>query len=638
MNAITGFTRLLLEMDVPSRQREYLELIRGSSDILLHLINDILDFSKIEAGKLDLESKPFQIQAVVESLGDIYPDKTTESDIELVIAVHPDIPLTLVGDALRLKQVLINLLSNAMKFTEKGEVVVRVQVKALHAGQIELDFSVADTGIGIHPEQASHLFDSFAQADASTTRNYGGTGLGLAICKKLVQMMHGDIRVDSRLGKGSCFRFTALFDLPAKEQPSRPRPPVDLREMKVLVVAAHAATRNLLVETLAAFTFEVAAFDTGAAALSAAREASPPVLYQLVIVDSRLPDITGLEFIRQVKQVPLFDKIATIMLGTPAAGELRSGKGTAAVNAYFPKPLRASQFLGTIMQIFKNPIAPAKNPPAPEPVREDSADGLSGLRLLLAEDNFINRRLAVSILEAAGIEVDTAGDGREAIEAVGESRYDAVLMDIHMPEIDGYVATRIIRKKPGCGDLPIIAMTADAMTGVQEKCMEVGMNDYVAKPIDSRELFAALARWTRYKPLEKAAGGAGGKASPASGGPALPFKLPGIDVREGLRRIEGNPALFIERLQDFCETYVDFEIKIGRLLVDGDTDGASRLVHTMKGTAGNLAAVSIKFAATELEKGLEQEESDRLPELISTFSEAMKQLQRSLERLNDDRS
>jgi PAS domain S-box-containing protein len=634
MNAITGFTRLLLETDVSSRQREYLELIRGSSNILLHLINDILDFLKIEAGKLDLERKPFRMQTVVESLCDIYSDKTTESDIELVVDVHPDIPLMLVGDEMRLKQVLLNLTSNAMKFTDKGEVIVRVQVREVRDRQIELDFSVADTGIGIHPEQVPHLFDSFAQADASTTRNYGGTGLGLAICKKLVQMMHGNIRVDSRPGKGSCFRFTALFDLPAKEQRSMPLPPVDLRQMKVLAVAAHAATRSLLVETLAAFTFEVTAFDTGAAALSAVREASTPVLYQLVIVDNMLPDMTGLAFIRQVKQAPLFDEIATIMLGTPDESELRSGIGAGAVDAFFSKPLRPSQFFDTIMKIFKRPSVPAENPQTLEPARENSAAGLSGLRILLVEDNAINRRLAVSILEEAGIEVDTAGDGREAVEVVDGSRYDAVLMDIHMPEIDGYVATRIIRKKQGCGDLPIIAMTADAMTGAREKCMEVGMNDYVAKPIDNRKLFAALARWTRYRPLEKNAGGAGGEANPEPGGPALPFKLPGIDVREGLRRLGGNRALFIELLRDFCETYVDFEIKIGRLLDNGDAGGAYRLVHTMKGTAGNLSAVSIKFAATELEKGLEGESSARLPELISTFSEALKQLQRSLGRLD----
>lgn len=493
MNAITGFTRLLLETDLSSRQAEYLELIRGSGDILLNLINDILDFSKIEAGKLNLENMPFRVQTVVESLCDIYQEKTTGKDIELVVDVHPEVPLMLVGDELRLKQVLINLTSNAMKFTEKGEVLVHVRLKQMLAGQVELEFSVRDTGIGIHPDHRAHLFDSFAQADASTTRNYGGTGLGLAICKQLVQMMKGDIQVESEPGKGSRFSFTALFDLPKALSPGLPQPPVDLRHM-------------------------------------------------------------------------------------------------------------------------------------PESMRENPADALSGLRILLAEDNEINRRLAIAILVSVGIQVDTAGDGREAIEKIGKTRYDAVLMDIHMPEIDGYVATRLIRNKPGYADLPIIAMTADAMSGAQERCIEVGMNDFISKPIDTEQLFTALAKWTHYRSPET-------PAKPGSDQPGPSFKLPGIDVREGLHRMGGNQDLFLELLQDFCDTYRDSEEAIRKLLDGKDVEGACRLIHAIKGAAGNLSAVSIKFAAVELEAGLKQPDPARVPELLSSFSEALKQLHRSLERL-----
>ncbi|MCP3955299.1 MAG: response regulator [Desulfobacterales bacterium] len=632
MNAIIGFTRLLLETDITSRQQEYLELIRGSSDILLDLINDILDFSKIEAGKLDLEKKPFRMQAVVESLCDIYQDKTSESDIELVVDVHQEVPLTLVGDELRLKQVLINLTANAMKFTEKGEVIVRVQVKQMRTGQVELDVSVEDTGIGIHPDQRSRLFASFAQADASTTRNYGGTGLGLAICKKLVRMMKGDIQVASKPGKGSCFSFTALFDLPETEPSSAPLPPVDLRQMKVLLVAGHAATRNLLVATLASFSFEVTAFDTGATALFALKAPVDRAAYQLVIVDCELPDMNGLDFIRNIQQTPLRVDVPTIVLGTSEENRRLSGTDAVTVDAFFPKPLRPSRFFDTIMGVFNRPLSAANKPAAADSGFENPLEELSDLRILLVEDNEINRRLAVAILEAAGITVDTAGDGRVAIEMVGQSRYDAVLMDLHMPEVDGYVATRTIRKIPGCTDLPIIAMTADAMTGAQEKCIEVGMNDYVAKPIDTRQLFSTLARWIRYRPKVPA-------VDPTDPGPEQPvsnFKLPGIDVRAGLQRLGGNQALFIELLQDFCKTYLDSEVEIAKQRDHGDWEGACRLIHTIKGTAGNLSAVNIEFAAAELEKGLQREDADRLPELLSTFSEALRQLQRSLERLGDD--
>ncbi len=633
MNAITGFTQLLLETEMSSRQQEYLELIKSSSDILLHLINDILDFSKIEAGKLDLDKKPFKLKEVAESLCGIYFDKSVDSDIELVVDVHPDVPYTLVGDEMRLKQILINLTSNAMKFTKKGEVIVHVKVRMVLDRQITLEFSVKDTGIGINPEQFSRLFDSFAQADASTTRNYGGTGLGLAICKKLVQMMKGEIWVESESGKGSRFIFTALFNLPEKEQGAARLPPVDLRQMKVMVVADHAATRNLLVETLASFTFDVTEFDTGAVALSALLAQADQAPYKMVIVDHELPDMKGYVIARQIKQSPLTGKIPIIMLGAVGNKEHRSGTGVGDVDAFFPKPLRPSRFFDTIMGVFNRSETSADEKERPVANRENPADGLSGLRILLVEDNAINRRLAVSILEAAGIKVDTANDGRSAVETVEAARYDAVLMDIHMPEIDGYVATRIIRKKPGCAEVPIIAMTADAMAGAQEKCIEVGMNDYVSKPIDTNQLFSVLARWTKFKPADRPANGAAGITGSEPTPPDLALKIPGVDVREGLKRLGGNQALFSELLLDFCETYAESDKEIRGALSNDDMEAARRLVHNIKGTAGNLSAVSLNFAAAQLEKGLRQGDKNGLPELLNNFRAALKQLQRSLERL-----
>lgn len=636
MNAITGFTRLLLESDISSRQREYLELIRGSSDILLHLINDILDFSKIEAGKLDLAREPFRLRSVVESLCDIYLDKTTDAPIELIVAVHPDVPAILLGDEIRLKQVLINLTSNAMKFTEQGEVIVRVGVEAAREHEVELEFSVVDTGIGIDAEQIPILFDSFAQADASTTRNYGGTGLGLAICKKLVQMMHGDIQVTSTPGKGSRFSFSAVFGLPDEQVQPLPLPPVDLRHMKVFVVGAQAATRELLVDTLVSFDFEVTVYSSGTDFLDSVSASPNQMPCQLVIVDGELPDMDGRDLVRRWRKGLPADEVRCILLGSgPDGDQGETEPDTFGVDAYVAKPLRPSRLFDTITRIFKQSGKSPDHSQTPGMIWEDPAEGLSGLRVLLVEDNEINQRLAVSVLEASGIIVDTARDGREAVETVEDEKYDAVLMDIHMPEIDGYVATRIIRQKPGCTQLPIIAMTADAMGGAQKKCLEVGMNDYIAKPIDTRQLFAVLAHWTSGGSApEKIVADRPTAASPPPGTTA-PFKLPGVDVQAGMQRLGGNQALYLELLQDFCKTYGKPEDEIRRLIAEDNTGGARRLVHTIKGTAGNLSAVSVSYSAAELEKELEQSQPDNLPELLGNFSESLRQLQRSLDRMED---
>jgi len=635
MNAITGFTRLLMESDISPPQREYLELISGSSDILLHLINDILDFSKIEAGKLDLAKEPFRLRSVVESLCDIYPDKTTDSHIDLVVDVHPDVPAILVGDEIRLKQVLINLTSNAMKFTEQGEVFVRVHVKAAREREIELGFSVVDTGIGIHANQIPILFDSFAQADASTTRNYGGTGLGLAICKKLVQMMRGEIEVTSTPGKGSNFSFSAMFGLPDAQVQPLPLPPVDLRQMKVFVVVAKVATQKILVDTLVSFTFEVTVFSSGSEFLDTVNASPDQIPCRLVIVDGELPDMGGHDLVRRLRERPLANQIRCILLGVgPDGNHAQAGADEKGADAYFPKPLRPSRFFDTIVRVCKQSGKSADKPESPEIIGEAPSVELSGLRVLLVEDNEINRRLAVSVLETAGIKVDAARNGREAVEAVGDKKYEAVLMDIHMPEIDGYVATRIIRQKPGCAQLPIIAMTADAMGNTQEKCLAVGMNDYIAKPIDTHQLFTVLAHWTRAGPApEKAV--AAGRSAPAYAQPVgqVPFRLPGVDVQAGMHRLGGNQALYLELLQDFCNTYGEPENEIRRLIAEDNTGGARQLVHTIKGAAGNLSALSVTYSATELEKALEHPKPDNLPELLGNFSESLRQLQRSLDRL-----
>jgi two-component system, sensor histidine kinase and response regulator len=497
MNGILGMTELALETDLNSEQREYLGLVKASADALLSLINDILDFSKIEAGKLDLDPSDFRLR---DELGDTLKTlsfRAHQKGLELVEHVAHDVPDLLIGDSMRLRQVLINLVGNALKFTERGEVLVDVRharaVMDQPDGEIELQFTVRDTGIGIPADKQQNVFRAFEQADGSTTRLYGGTGLGLAISRRLIELMGGRIWVESEVNRGSAFHFTARFVRPAgSAPPPAPLVPVKLQDLAVLIVDDNATNRRILKDLLTHWGMRPTAVDSAASALVRLRQASGQgEPFAIAMLDVMMPEMDGFDLAREIRSDPALAKITLVMLSSSD----QSNDGTRrdlGIAAYLRKPCKQSEILAALVRALRLSYAdPNRTAPAPisafPPVPR-------GLRLLLAEDNPINQRLALRLLEKRGHSAVLASTGREALAAVEREPFDLVLMDVQMPEMDGRETTRIIREREnGTGrHLPIVAMTAHAMKGDCERCIAAGMDAYLSKPIGARELFETI--------------------------------------------------------------------------------------------------------------------------------------------------
>jgi PAS domain S-box-containing protein len=593
MNAIIGLSHLALGTELSSKQRDYLAKIHNSGKSLLGIINDILDFSKIEAGKLSMEAIPFDLNQVLENLSSLISHKVSEKGLEFIFRIDHDLPRTLVGDPLRLGQILLNLTSNAVKFTEQGEVRVEVSSLGYQDGRIRLRFAVSDTGIGLTPEQRSKLFNTFQQADSSITRKYGGTGLGLTISKRLAEMMGGEIGVDSEPGQGSTFWFTTVLPISAEQLRANIVPP-DLAGLRVLVVDDNANAREILHQYLEQMGFQVDEVASGEEAVEAVRDG-----YALVLMDWKMGGIDGLEASRRILGGPHACKI--VMVSAYGREELQHEAERIGIGAYLVKPVSQSSLYDAIMQALVAGHASAM--PTGIGQTPQAGEHLKGARLLVVEDNEINQQVAQELLERAGFVVDIADNGLVALDRVKQQTYDGVLMDMQMPVMDGLTATREIRKLPGLADLPVIAMTANAMAGDRDACLAAGMNDHVGKPIDLDELMAALHKWVRRNPAH-AVPMAAVPAGPGNEAVTLPVALPGIDLATGLRRMVGDRRLYRSILLKFRDNQKDALSQVRQAVVQGDQDTAVRLAHTLKGVSASLGAMRLHELAARVEAGL----------------------------------
>ena len=612
MNAIIGMTHLALQTELNPRQRNYLNKVDAAAKGLLGIINDILDLSKIEAGMMRFERTVFSIDAALQHLGDLSTIKARERGLELLFDLSAEVPDRLIGDPLRLGQVLLNLVGNAIKFTEQGEVTVTVTLAEQGEKSVMLRFEVRDTGIGMSTEQQAGLFSAFTQADSSTTRKYGGTGLGLSICKRIVDLLGGDISVSSAPGAGSCFTFVLPFETAGSEpdEPRRLGVPADLR---TLVIDDSPGAREVFAHMFAALGIECRVAASGPEAmveLATARQAGRP--YQLLLLDWKMPGMDGVELLASLRQDALpGDTPAIIMTTAHDHDELRDALYPQKVGAILGKPATPSALFDAIMQSLHR--APGV-PEAPRDALDNSR--LVGRQVLLVEDNEVNRELAEEMLAGFGLHVATAVNGALAVDSVRDGQFDLVLMDCQMPVMDGYEATRRIREDLGRRDLPIIAMTANALASDRERCLASGMNDHIAKPIDIANLRSTLSHWLgELTPEESIAD------VPAIQGEHSEH----IDSATAIARLGGNQALHARLLGRFAEDQGNFSARLKAAQARGAVDEMILLAHTLRGLAGNIGADRLGKLAGELEHCLKQQpgEAARIEQLRQALAASL---------------
>jgi two-component system, sensor histidine kinase and response regulator len=658
MNAIIGMAHLALKTALDTKQHDYVSKIQRAGQHLLGVINDILDFSKIESGRMSVESVDFELEKVIGSVTDFIQEKAVAKGLELIVDLDPKLPNDLLGDSLRLGQILINFASNAVKFTEKGSVVVRVRQEAEDERGLLLRFEVQDTGIGLTPEQIGKLFQSFSQADTSTTRKYGGTGLGLAISKKLVGLMGGEVGVTSEPGQGSTFFFTARLGR-GEHRSRRLEPAADLRGRRVLAVDDNPLALQTLSEMLRSMTFRVDEAASGKDALAlvqAADAASDP--FAIVFLDWRMPGMDGIEAARRMQVMPLKVKPRRVIVTAYGREEVFHEAEGAGLDSVLVKPVSPSLLFDTAIRALAGE-SPAAAGPAVVSAPEGGGDlgRLRGARVLVVEDNELNQQVASELLGSADIEVDIAANGEEGVRRVQEKAYGLVLMDLQMPVMDGLEATRRIRALPGFERLPILAMTANAMAGDRERSLAAGMNDHVTKPIDPDALFDALLRWlpvpagsntatgttttgtttagtttagttTGGTPDAAAAGFAAAAATAprarpaaAAGSPAVASSrgagrgvvlsaddplaaVPGLDAADGLRRVLGKREAYVGILRRFVSGQAPAPGEIRAALAGDRRTDAERAAHTLKGVAGSIGARDLQALAAAVETAI----------------------------------
>ncbi|MEI7609220.1 MAG: response regulator, partial [Rhodospirillaceae bacterium] len=596
MNAVIGLSQLALRTDLAPKQRDYLTKIKSSATALLGIINDILDFSRVEAGRMTLEKVGFNLGSVLDNVANVTATRAAEKGLELLFHIEPEVPMLLVGDPLRLGQVLLNLVGNAVKFTGGGEVVLSARVTERWEGSVEIAFSVRDTGIGMSADEVERLFKPFSQADASTTRRYGGSGLGLAICRQLAELMEGTIAVVSAPGAGSTFTFTAVLGVQAAS--ARALPATRLHDLRVLVVDDSATAREILAATLTGWSMRVACAASGRETLRLLEEAAGRGEgFDLLMLDWQMPDLDGLETARAIRAAGRIAKPPTIVMVTAYEREDVIARAEAlGIAALLIKPVGLSVLHDTIASVFGETGQPVAGKPAPAPLL------LSGARVLLAEDNEINQQVATELLADAGVTVEVAATGTEAVAKVLErdGRYDAVLMDIQMPGMDGYEATRRIRARIGADRLPIIAMTAHALDLERGLCLDAGMVDHISKPVDPALLLETLARWIRPRVVTVP------PSPPARDEDELPDALPPFDIPAALPRVLGRRGLLRKLIVKFHETYAGADDELESIAAGQRWDALAGFIHTFKGIAGTLELTELYRLSLEIDLALHE--------------------------------
>lgn len=642
MNAIIGMSHLVLQSELERKQRNYVEKVHFSAESLLGIINDILDFSKIEAGKLDIETTPFRLESVMENLASLISFKADEKGLELLFDVDRKVPQGLVGDPLRLGQILINLANNAVKFTEEGQIVVKVQVESQTANSIVLQFSVIDSGIGMTKDQQGKLFQSFSQADTSTTRKYGGTGLGLTISKRLAQLMGGDIWVKSERGKGSAFDFNIKLSL---QQPDNESNGIDcrlaeLKKLNVLAVDDNATANEIMTYLLESFGFDVAAVNSGQKAINlvAAQEHS----FDLAIIDWKMPGLDGIETARQIKEMLDIPIIMVTAAGLTEVTDIAQSQSL--LSSVLSKPVSASSMHDAIMEAFGYQVDQQhRRKQVSNDELERNVAAVAGANILLVEDNALNQELAVEFLTSRQITVTVAENGLKALNLVKSTSFDGVLMDCQMPVMDGYQATEKIRELGGdYSKLPIIAMTANVMASDVTRVLNAGMNAHVGKPIRIEEMFAAMAEWivpsepVCTERLSNQPNDTSNLESDVDNDDSdLDFKdfiakISLLNIEKGMFNTQHNVSLYRKLLSQFHDTQRSFEQNFEAALSQGDWQECTRLAHTLKGLSATVGADELVEPSQMLETASEKNDNKGVSNSLLSLSPILTSLLQGL--------
>ena len=611
MNGVIAATELAMNEELSPKVKRYLKIIHGSAHSLLGLINDILDFSKIEAGKMVIDIRPFMLDEVLDRVVNLFANSASEKNIELLVDIHPETVRGLVGDPMRLQQILTNLVGNSVKFTENGGyILISVVMAESIPPFVTLKFKVRDTGVGIPGPYLDRLFQPFTQADGSDTRRYEGTGLGLSICKRLVEMMNGRIWVESSVGEGSTFYFTIKIERQASDERVRLKPPSEMKRLRVLVVDDCTESVALVSRMLSSFDFETDTALSGVEAIEKIRagiESQNP--FGLAIIDWRMPEMDGLETVQHIRDLHK-EGLPVIMMSAFGKDQEREAAEKVGIGCFLTKPIYPSTLFNAIMDVFGR--QGVKRHFATEIMDTDVSMYkrlLKGFRILVVEDNPTNSEIAVAILESAGICADTAENGKIALEKVRSQEYDAVLMDVQMPEMNGYEATRLIRSDSTLASLPVIAMTAHAMRGDEEKCIQAGMDGYISKPVHQARLFQLL--WRLLKNRRPQGSGApsstDNQGKEKKDGSPLPDQADGLHIREVLDATRLDPAVYLKIIKGFGQNHRQAGKEIADALAKNDRSQLAMIAHTLKGSAANIGAYDVMKASENLENGLGRE-------------------------------